>query len=157
MLERHNLETGQRVGGALQVFVAGAERRQDRIEIRLRPAEAIARGRQCGLERAGRLCQVRVVRACAIGGARPPDAVLRLVEQHLRRGEHRVIGSRAAGARGREHQQARELRGHVTQAFEFGTGRKYVRDREVVERVGHGQELYKQKGWRPFGPQPPSP
>ncbi len=57
-----------------------------------------------------------------------------------------MIGRRAAGAGGRKHQQARELGGHVTQAFEVGTGRENVRDREVVERVGHGHGLYKQKG-----------
>ena len=65
-------------------------------------------------------------------------------------------GDRAprCGAGGREHQEARELGGDVTQAFEFGTGREDLHDREVVERVGHGDGLYKQKGWRPFGAQP---
>ena len=155
MLERDDLETGQRVGGVLQVFVAGAERRQDRIEIgacgrprRSRAAVSAASSESDACVRCA-WCS-----ACAIRGARPPDAVPRLVEQHLGRAQHRVIGRRAAGAGGREHQQARELGGHVTQAFELGTRRENVRDREVVERVGHGHGLYKQKGWRPFSPQP---
>ena len=65
-----------------------------------------------------------------------------------------MIGSRAAGAGGREHQQSGDLGGHVTQVFEVGTGREDVRDRQVVKRVGHGHGLYKQKGRRPFSPQP---
>ena len=128
------------------MIVSGAERRQDRIEIRPLPAEALARGRKRGFERPGGLGQMRMVRACASRGAGPPDAVRRFVKQHLRRAEHRVVGSRAAGAGGREHQQSGELGGHVTQVFEVGTGREDVRDRQVVERVGHGHGLYKQKG-----------
>jgi hypothetical protein len=40
-----------------------------------------------------------------------------------------------------EDQKSGELGRHVAQVFKMGTGREDVRDRLVVERVGHGHAL----------------
>ena len=60
--------------------------------------------------------------------------------------KQRMIGRRASGASRREHQQARELRGDLTQVFEMRPSGEDVGNGEVVERVVHGNGLYKQKG-----------
>lgn len=59
--------------------------------------------------------------------------------------EHRVIGRRAAGARGRQDQKSGELGCHVAQVFKMGTGGKDVSNRGFVERLGHGPHCTKQR------------
>ena len=140
----------------LQVRVADSQRRQDGIEIvvSVRSAQAIACGRQRRIDRGGRLRQVLMVGQRPAGCARPADAVHRFLEQRLGGVQDRVIGCRAFCARGRQYQQSGELGGHLTQVFEMRASGEHVGDGEIVERVGHGNGLYRQKGWKLFSPQP---
>ena len=128
--------------------VADSQRRQDGIEIAasVRPAQAIACGRQRRIDRGRRVRQVLMVGQRPAGCARPADAVHRFFEQRLSRVQQRVIGRRALCAGGRQHEQSSELGSHLTQVFKMRAGGEHVVDGEIVERVGHGNGLYKQKG-----------
>jgi len=143
--EAHHLESGQRVRRALQVRVAGLERRQDGVEIVVRgwTAEAVAGRGQRGVDRAGGARQVNVMRPSPLRAAQRGQAILGFREERFGRAQHRMTGRGRAGARCRKYQQARELSGDVTQSIEVGPCGEDVGDRLVVESGGHEDALYR--------------
>ncbi len=77
------------------------------------------------------------------------DALQRFFEKDFRGAEHRMVRRGLARPRRGQHQQSRELGGHLTQVFEQRLAFDDVRNGEIVRGGGHGPGLYKQKGGRP--------